>query len=1140
MATVDFHDWSKPALLERADFSGPRPSAEIEIVFAEERAAGGGSRTVNARIGFELAASDAVRGLQPGAVTRQYPAPKAIDVEPTRLVLAEFDDPALPWLYTPEAPVGGSQRPWLVLLAGRPGDEEDPRDLTLHEDADALAVTLQAQLIGPLSLAMSHAWAHVQSLDGEQTSRLLSPTTLAPHTDYLAVLVPAFHFDGTNWSDSWRAGTTEAVRLPLYLHWKFRTGGEDDFLALARALTPKIAPPELGRAPVRYARLPLEPRLRAGGALTSPSREAPADPPTEPWPSVEELPAAIAADLSALRRFAGPGALDERGRPVIALPRYGETWSATDEAWLLELNEDPRHRGVAGLGVELAVAEQDHLVDLTMKKLGPVREAEQRVRHMAMGVFAARSLWRRRLPETPEDRVALLAPSMARVMTESGPLLDVVAAADRPLPRALFTSAAKRVLRSGPARTALADETASEPSALLRAANTCPAPIADPRGLPVVRPSPFDLGRPIDPTIVRERVDPASGGSLMDRTALDNLRNAVDGALQGDLGPQATADETTTRSSQTVTLHVTIPAGNGGGVVVPGPGIDTQVFVSVTVVAISTATGDQLEVHATGGREPWRLDILVAGQSLAQTGSGSASFVIDPRPSERRLLVQLTLSATGARAPDRRALVLDLATHLFSASLTPERWARTTVDAIVDLHIQNLSNRAISDAQLQVDGAALAVPVDVGPGESRTVTRAIQLPAAGDVVDARIVILGRASGTLELRRPAPRVPSYLTTPWLLPFALATASAPGRSGESERIWNELRGWAANATADTLDEWGADLAGTSVEGLDAATIRALGMGIQGQPQPPASAEPPCHPVNLAALDRALVRAFDPTSDGARVVERVNSTIAGRPPDAGTEPVGICPHVPLPVWELLRKHRPDWLLPGGSDVPQHAVVGLSTNAAFLESLMVGINQQLLAELSWRGLPIPPGCTPLRHCWGRIDTITGEPQPDITPIAGWRATPFTDASHREGLDESSLVVLVRTELFRRYPATVVYLLPAGADPSRPDFDSPTDHFDLPHVYPGFQGTLLEDLHFFGFPRTPAEGRGHWFVLEEPSRGFRFWAVQGDVHVFEQAMQSVVASGASGAHLAERTFANPIRVMIRGDEIVPDVGAPP
>src|SRR5207237_5659558 len=136
------------------------------------------------------------------------------------------------------------------------------------------------------------------------------------------------------------------------------------------------------------------------------------------------LPAGVKGDLAALRLPAH----DPEGRPIVALPRYGEAWPVTAanpnqwapdlSRWGRELNTDPRHRGVAGLGLEVAIRAQEDLVADVLANLGALREARQRVRHLTLGLAASRSLWQRRVPADPAGRLWLLGPSLHRLVTD--------------------------------------------------------------------------------------------------------------------------------------------------------------------------------------------------------------------------------------------------------------------------------------------------------------------------------------------------------------------------------------------------------------------------------------------------------------------------------------------------------------------------------------------------------------------------------------------------------------------------------------------------------------------------------------------------------------------------------------------------
>ena len=117
---------------------------------------------------------------------------------------------------------------------------------------------------------------------------------------------------------------------------------------------------------------------------------------------------------------------------------------------MTELNLDPRHRGTAGLGLEVGIRAQEPLVDEIMGNLGALHEARQRVRHLTLGLAASRSLWQRRVPADPGERLWLLGPALGRLLTPDGSVGDLATADSRTVPRGTFSAAARRVLRAGP------------------------------------------------------------------------------------------------------------------------------------------------------------------------------------------------------------------------------------------------------------------------------------------------------------------------------------------------------------------------------------------------------------------------------------------------------------------------------------------------------------------------------------------------------------------------------------------------------------------------------------------------------------------------------------------------------------------
>ncbi|WP_030231457.1 hypothetical protein [Streptomyces sp. NRRL S-350] len=455
-----FHAWQRRGGATLTTTGGGRARGEVKL---SATASGGPPTTGSVR--FALYGPADVQGLLPGAVTARYPRPGESQAEVVYCPYAEFAEPDLPWRYSPAgAGPDGQMRPWLALLAVT-ADEFVP----LGDGTVELGVPLQQA--HPLA---ESAWsAHLQQAPGSDRpiGRVLclrrleqhgtSLACLTPDTTYHALLVPAFAPDG---ADRW-AGTA-SVRVPVFHHWVFRTvDSTTDFQAVAEQLHAAPGHRQFGRITVRIG-----PELagtttgvEVRGALTG------IDDPDGPRPDQ------AAARLAELLRFDPDGSCtgstdpncrgrDLVGRPYLRPPVYGEAWrgrpldGAAPGGWTRELNEDPRHRAVAGLGLSAAVALQDEITAAAADRAGATAAANQRVSALVAGLAAARSLWQIRGPVSQADQLRTLGLSLGRIAatgddpTRQDPLLDLVAGGDRILPRALFTSAARRVLRPGAAR----------------------------------------------------------------------------------------------------------------------------------------------------------------------------------------------------------------------------------------------------------------------------------------------------------------------------------------------------------------------------------------------------------------------------------------------------------------------------------------------------------------------------------------------------------------------------------------------------------------------------------------------------------------------------------------------------------------
>jgi hypothetical protein len=283
--------------------------------------------------------------------------------------------------------------------------------------------------------------------------------------------------------------------------------------------------------------------------------------------------------------------------------------------------------------------------------------------------------------------------------------------------------------------------------------------------------------------------------------------------------------------------------------------------------------------------------------------------------------------------------------------------------------------------------------------------------------------------------------------------------------------------------------------------------------------------CRPiVDLGIVAASILDGVSPMVERPPVVARVIGDFAGvRQPELA--PPDLPFELDIPLWSFLRDAAPDWLLPGAGKVPPDRLLSLQTNPDFVDAFLVGANARALGELRWRNIPIVAGWTPLRRFWQRIADGGGGAAFDVRPVLDILTEPapgapiWADASdlgapaHQASGAGPQLVVLLHTELFRRYPATLVYLLPnpGGTEIWQENVEA------LPWlpVWPNLSGAVHPELVFFGFPLPPGAAANHWLVLEEPPPGFRF-------RVPTETERSMTAA----ADYASKTLYPPVRAF--------------
>ncbi len=196
-------------------------------------------------------------------------------------------------------------------------------------------------------------------------------------------------------------------------------------------------------------------------------------------------------------------------------------------------------------------------------------------------------------------------------------------------------------------------------------------------------------------------------------------------------------------------------------------------------------------------------------------------------------------------------------------------------------------------------------------------------------------------------------------------------------------------------------------------------------------------------------------------------------------------FAPVFPDPAYKTLLEMGLEYLMPGAESLADDSVSAAATNASFVEAFLVGANHELASEFLWREYP-----TPLNGTWMRCFWNSGGGE-DIGEISAWRKGAL--GAHQTGPGaQESIILLIKGDLLRRYPNTLIELAPAKWQDRKRVLD-PTKAA----LTPSFFGRLGDGLSFFGFELSVDEARGSvkpgdkkpgwFFVFTEPPGDTRF-----------------------------------------------------
>lgn len=440
-------------------------------------------------VGVRLFGPADVLGIDPRQVVRTEPPAGTTDYESNDLAAIEFDNPDLPWLFTPAAAdTQGRLRPWMVLVVVRKQDGVRVRP-PRTEPLPVLEIGAPAQPAAELpELRDSWAWAHAQlgahagaTADELRTvlatrpelsvARLLSPRLLAPFTDYVACVVPAFEAGrraglgqavdaAAPLTPAWSSGASAAatVSLPVYYHWEFRTGEREDFESIVARLAPRDVSDRVGRRAMDISApgFPVAPTVTKTLLL-----EGALQPVVAPRAAFPDTASKTWQDqLRTILNAANARAAKADAEPVLGPPIYGRWYADRHEVgttptrtWLDELNLDPRERVVAALGTRVVQEQQEELMADAWEQAGEMAKANQRLRQLQLSLTITSRLHSRHVERIDSDDALwrFAAPAQARLLMAAAPnatpvtMRSMLAASSTP--NAVTSAAMRRLSR---------------------------------------------------------------------------------------------------------------------------------------------------------------------------------------------------------------------------------------------------------------------------------------------------------------------------------------------------------------------------------------------------------------------------------------------------------------------------------------------------------------------------------------------------------------------------------------------------------------------------------------------------------------------------------------------------------------------
>ena len=243
----------------------------------------------------------------------------------------------------------------------------------------------------------------------------------------------------------------------------------------------------------------------------------------------------------------------------------------------------------------------------------------------------------------------------------------------------------------------------------------------------------------------------------------------------------------------------------------------------------------------------------------------------------------------------------------------------------------------------------------------------------------------------------------------------------------------------------------------------------------------------------------------------------------------PIKAAPHFDRPMYQALHDYDPDWLVPGLGLLPaDDFVTVLSTNSEFMEAFLVGLSDEMGRELLWRNYPTDQRGTYFRRFWDdRQDELTQQ-------IHAFSHTPLSThvSVGGTGGNEGRAVIVLKSELVRRYPDLIVQAVKNQGTVRDPVFEKPGSPQQTAEQL--FAAYLEPDFALVGVDLSIDEldDPAWWILVAEHPSATRFDRPR-DANLPAGTHFLDVPTAADGAAFAAARLHDPVRVAFQATDLI-------